>query len=93
MQTAKSRIKIDMQITYSVVCDTSKHGIYKQIKQPLDVEHAFPLTEFVCETARVIPASYSLLQHISSSDKINIFICYQLVLSHVAAVNKMSPCT
>ena len=33
-----------MQITNSVVCDTSKGCIYKQIKPPLVGEHAFPLT-------------------------------------------------
>ena len=43
-----------MQITNSIVCDTSKGGIYyKQIKPPLVVEHAYPLTEFVCEMARI----------------------------------------
>ena len=42
-----------MQITNSVVCDTSKGGIYKQIKSPLVVEHAFPLTGFVCMAAHV----------------------------------------
>ena len=42
-----------MQITNSVVCDTSKGCIYKQIKPPLVVEHAFPLTGFVCKEAHV----------------------------------------
>ena len=42
-----------MQITNSVVCDTSKGGIYKQIKPPLVVEHAFPPTGFVCQEAQV----------------------------------------
>ena len=42
-----------MQITNSVVCGTSKGCIYKQIKPPLVVEHAFPLTGFVCMEAQV----------------------------------------
>ena len=42
-----------MQITNSVVCDTSKGCIYKQIKPPLVGEHAFPLTGFVCKAAHV----------------------------------------
>ena len=42
-----------MQITNSVVCGTSKGCIYKQIKPPLVGEHAFPLTGFVCMTARI----------------------------------------
>ena len=44
---------IDMQITNSVVCCTSKGCIYKQIKPPLVGEHAFPLTGFVCRSAHV----------------------------------------
>ena len=51
--TALSWIKIDMQITNSVVCDASKGCIYKQIKPPLVDEHAFPLTGFVCLVAHV----------------------------------------
>ena len=42
-----------MQIRNSVDCDASKGCIYKQIKPPLVDEHAFPLTEFVCESANV----------------------------------------
>ena len=42
-----------MQITNSVVCDTGKGCIYKQIKPPLVGEHAFPLTGFVCRSAYV----------------------------------------
>ena len=42
-----------MQITNSVVCGMSKGCIYEQIKPPLVVEHAFPLTEFVCMAAHV----------------------------------------
>ena len=42
-----------MQITNSVVCDTSKGSIYKQIKPPLVGEHAFPLTGFLCKEAHV----------------------------------------
>ena len=42
-----------MQITNSVVCDTSYGCIYKQIKPPLAGEHAFPPTGFVCLEARV----------------------------------------
>ena len=42
-----------MQITNSVVCDTDKGCIYKQIKPPLVGEHAFPLTGFVCRSAHV----------------------------------------
>ena len=42
-----------MQITNSVVCDTSKGSIYKQIKPPLVDEHAYPLTGFVCWSAHV----------------------------------------
>ena len=42
-----------MEITNSVVCDTSKGSIYKQIEPPLVGEHAFPLTGFVCKTAHV----------------------------------------
>ena len=41
-----------MQITNSVVCDTSKGMLYKQIIPPLVGEHAFPLTGFVCWLAR-----------------------------------------
>ena len=42
-----------MQITNSVVCDTGKVCIYKQIKPPLVGEHAFPLTGFVSKEAHV----------------------------------------
>ena len=42
-----------MQITNSVVCDTSKGCTYKQIKPPLVGEHAFPLMGFVCKEAHV----------------------------------------
>ena len=42
-----------MQITNSVVCDTSKGSLYKEIKPPLMGENAFPLTGFVCETAHI----------------------------------------
>ena len=42
-----------MQIRNSVVCDASKGCIYKQIKPPLEGEHAFPLTGFVCKEAHV----------------------------------------
>ena len=42
-----------MQITNSVVCDTGKCCIYKQIKPPLVGEHAFPLTGFVCWSVHV----------------------------------------
>ena len=42
-----------MQITNSVVCDTSKSCIKKQMKPPLMGEHAFPLTGFVCKEAHV----------------------------------------
>ena len=42
-----------MQITNSVVSGASKGCIYKQIKPPLVVEHAFPLTGFVCMEAHV----------------------------------------
>ena len=41
-----------MQITNSVVCDTSNGCIYKQIKTPLVGQHAFPLTGFDCKEAR-----------------------------------------
>ena len=41
-----------MQLTNSVVCDTSKGMLYKHIKAPLVGEHAFPLTGFVCWLAR-----------------------------------------
>ena len=37
-----------MQITNSVVCDMRKGGIFKQTKQSLVVEHAFPLQDRVC---------------------------------------------
>ena len=42
-----------MQITNSVVCDTSKGYRCKQLKPPLVGEHAFSLTGFVCRTAHV----------------------------------------
>ena len=42
-----------MQIRNSVVCDTSKGSIYKQIKPSFVGEHAFPLTGFVCLAAHV----------------------------------------
>ena len=45
-----------MQLTNSVVCDTRKGCIYKQIKPPLVGEHAFPLTGFVCNEAHVTKA-------------------------------------
>ena len=45
-----------MQITNSVVCDTSNDNIYKQIKPPIVGEHAFPLTGFVCKEAYVTVA-------------------------------------
>ena len=35
------------------VCCRSNGCIYKQIKPPLVVEHAFPLTGFVCMVAHV----------------------------------------
>ena len=44
---------IDMQITNSVVCCTSKGCIYKQIKPPMVGEHALPLTGVVCKSAHV----------------------------------------
>ena len=40
----ESDIERCMQITNSVVCDTSKGVLYKQIKPLLMGEHAFPLT-------------------------------------------------
>ena len=42
-----------MQITNSVVSDTGKGCICKQIKPPLVGEHAFPLMRFVCLSAHV----------------------------------------
>ena len=51
--TFRSPDKIDMQITNSVVCGSSKGCIYKQIKPPLVGEHAFPLTGFVCMAAHI----------------------------------------
>ena len=42
-----------MQITNLEVCDQVIVGLYKQIKQPLVGEHAFPLTGFVCVAAHV----------------------------------------
>ena len=42
-----------MKITNSVVCGASKGCIYKQMKLPLVGEHAFPLTGFVCNEARI----------------------------------------
>ena len=45
-----------MQITNSVVCDTSNDNIYKQIKPPIVGEHAFPPTGFVCKEAYVTVA-------------------------------------
>ena len=42
-----------MQITNSVVCETGKGCIYKQIKPSLVGEHAFPSTGFVCWSAHV----------------------------------------
>ena len=42
-----------MQLTNSVVFDTSKGMLYTQIKPPLVGEHAFLLTGFVCQTAHV----------------------------------------
>ena len=54
-QCAVMAINRYMQITNSVVCDTSKGSlhVYKQIKPSLVDEHAFPLTGFVCESAYV----------------------------------------
>ena len=42
-----------MQITNSVVCETSKGCKYKQINPTLVDEHAFPLTGFVSLVAHV----------------------------------------
>ena len=42
-----------MQNTNSVVCDTSKGILHKQIKPPLLGEHALPMTEFVPKKAHV----------------------------------------
>ena len=42
-----------MQITNSIVCDTNKGSLYKQIKPSLVGEHGFPLTGFVYESAHV----------------------------------------
>ena len=44
---------VNMQITNSVVCETSKGRLYIQIKQPYLGEHAFPLMRFVCESNHV----------------------------------------
>ena len=41
-----------MLIANSVVWDTSKGMLYKQIKPPLMGEHALPLTVFFCCLAR-----------------------------------------
>ena len=41
-----------MQITNSVVCDTSKGCIYSKLNHPWG-EHAFPLTGLVCMAANV----------------------------------------
>ena len=49
-------LSIDMQITNSVVYDTSKGSLYKQIKPPLVGKHAFPLTGFVCEGSHLVAA-------------------------------------
>ena len=46
-------LKIDMQITDSLLGDTSKVSLYKQSKPPLVGEHAFPLMGFVCRSAHV----------------------------------------
>ena len=56
------------QVRISVVCDTSKGSLYKQIKPPLVVDHAFPLTGFVCETAHITPVADNL-----------IWLCYSLL--------------
>ena len=42
-----------MQNTNTVVCDTSKGILQKQIKPPLLGEHAFPLTGFVSKKVYV----------------------------------------
>ena len=53
-----------MQITNSVVCNSSKGCIYKQIKSPLVGEHAFPLTGFVCMAAHVtLLSKYKFADH------------------------------
>ena len=44
---------MDMQITNSIVCDTSKGMLYKEIKPRLVGEHAFPLRGFVCKSVHV----------------------------------------
>ena len=46
-------IDLTVQITNSVVCDTSKGSLYKQIKLSLVSENAFPLTVFVFLSAYV----------------------------------------
>ena len=48
----------NMQIIISVVCDTSKGMLYKQIKPHLVGEHAFPLMGFVCQTAHITIHTY-----------------------------------
>ena len=45
-----------MKITNSVVCETSKGCLYKQIKPQLVGKHAFPLMGFVCSVAQITHA-------------------------------------
>ena len=54
-----------------VLCDTSKGGLYKEIKQPLVGEHAFKLTGFVCKIARVTIRSHILSKEPNEAVYIN----------------------
>ena len=57
-----------MQITNSVVCGASNGCIYKQIKPPLEGEHAFPLTGFVCKEAHITFGGSGGIRSISRSE-------------------------
>ena len=70
-----------MQFTNSVVCDISKVMLCKQIKPPLVVEHAFPLTGFTCELAQVTFGESSGI--VSTASPELSYPCYSLAKSHI----------
>ena len=76
-----------MQITNSVVCDTSKGSIYKEIKPPLVGEHAFPLTGFVCETAYV--AAILAISHFGFKSRIFVLNVLFLVIAYLLLFLRM----
>ena len=67
--------------TNSVVCDTSKGSLFKQVKAPLVGEHAFRLTGFACKTTHVTLLDFSVLTAGLVSLLLDINYCVRLSLS------------